>query len=138
MQKALNEREVLVDSLTNTANERVAFDDLRTTYVNKAVTDAVKNISSVDRIVEYDGRFIQKIYPIYITHHKPRYYFDFSANLYQPTKHFAGSSIDTLVFDLLVIWSMTVFLAVALYFDLLRKLVKTLENRRKYRRKERL
>jgi hypothetical protein len=69
--------------------------------------------------------------------HRPSHYFDFSANLYQPTKHFAGFHIDTLYFNLCVIWSMTVLLFVTLYFDVLKKVIKLLEGNRKYRKRDR-
>ena len=104
-------------------------------YVNDAVTDGVLNVSALERIVEYDGRLIQKIYPVYQDEHKPKHFFDFSANLYQPTKHFAGSSWNTLYFNIVVIWSMTAGFFVTLYFDVLKHLVTWLESTRKSKKK---
>jgi hypothetical protein len=69
--------------------------------------------------------------------HRPKHFFDFSANLYQPSKHFAGLAIDTLYFNIMVIWSMTAVLFVTLYFDVLRKVIAILEGNRKYKRKDR-
>jgi ABC transport system ATP-binding/permease protein len=137
MNKAVEAREALVDSLTNTPEKRKDFDLHRSRYVNKAVSDAVKNITSSERIVEFDGNLIQKIYPVYNLQHRPKHYFDFSANFYQPTKHFAGSYIDTFIFNILMIWFMTVFFFIALYFDLLKKFVKMLTYNRRYKRKDR-
>ncbi len=134
--KAKDGRDQLVDSLTSTPEREGAYEAMRLKYVNKAVSDAVKNITTAERIVEYQGRLIQKIYPIYNAEHKPRHSLDFSANLYQPTKHFAGRNFDTFVFNIGVIWFMTAMLFIALYFDLLKKLVKMLEYSRRYRRKE--
>jgi ABC transport system ATP-binding/permease protein len=136
MQQAIDSREKLVDSLTSTPERKNQFEEMRLRYVNKAVSDAVNNITTPERIVEYDGNLIQKIYPIYNLEHRPDHYLDFSANLYQPSKHFAGEKIDTFIFNILVIWSMTIFLFITLYFDLLKKLIKVLEYNRKYRRKE--
>ncbi len=136
MRKAMDEKDGLVATMTNTPERQMRFEKLRLRYVNKAVSDAVRNITTPERIIEYDGKLIQKIYPIYILEHKPGHYFDFSANLYQPTKHFAGEYFDTFVFNLIVIWFMTVVLFITLYFDLLKKLIRLLENRRKYRRRE--
>ena len=110
---------------------------MRNRYVNEAVSNAVKNISSSDRIVEYEGKLIQKIFPIYMDEHRPSHLFDFSANLYQPTKHFAGYYIDTLYFNITVIWAMTLLLFITLYFDVLQRFIQLLEGNRKYRRKER-
>lgn len=135
--KASEEKERKVNGMTDTPEANERFVAYKNQYVNDAVSNAVKNISSSDRIVEYDGRLIQKIYPIYIDEHRPLHFFDFSANLYQPTKHFAGMYFDTLYFNIAVIWSMTVFLFVTLYFDVLNKIIQFLEGSRKYRRKDR-
>jgi ABC-type multidrug transport system ATPase subunit len=136
MNQAVLEREGIVDSLTSTPAGREAFEASRDRYVNEAVSDAVKNTTAPERIVEYDGAMIQKIYPIYQDEHRPSSSLDFSANLYQPTKHFLGKYFDTLTFNIAVIWSMTVVLFVTLYFDVLKKTIRFLEGRRKYRRRE--
>jgi hypothetical protein len=137
MNRAASAREKLIDSLTRTPALRASFDTQRERYVNQAVTDAVRNTANADRIVEYDGQLVQKIYPIYMDDHRPANGLDFSANLYQPTKHFMGRRIDTFYFNVGVIWSMTVFLFIALYFDGLRRLIKLLEGNRRYRRRDR-
>jgi hypothetical protein len=132
---AIREKEALQDSLNRSPEASEAFKADRERFTNKAVSDAVKNINSADRILEYDGRLVQKIYPIYRDDHDADSKFDFSANLYQPTKQFAGVSVDTLYFNLAVIWLMTALLYAALYFDVLRRLIQKLETHRKYRRK---
>jgi hypothetical protein len=137
MNKAAFEKERIIDSLTATEEGKLKFDKARERYVNQAVTDAVKNVGSAERIVEYDGKLIQKIYPIYIDEHRPLHRFDFSASLFQPTKHFAGDFFDTFHFNICVIWSMTIILFITLYFDLLKKAIKALEGNRKYRRRDR-
>ena len=88
--------------------------------------------------MEYDGNLVQRIYPIYMNEHRPDHFLDFSANLYQPSKHFAGFYVDTLYFNIAVIWGMTITLFIALYFDLLKKLIKLLEGNRRYRRRDRM
>ena len=112
------------------------YDTARMTLTNKAVEETVKNQNSPSRIVEFKGAFIQKFYPIYILEHKPSHFFDFSANMYQPTKHFAGRDFYTLYFNIAVIWCMTGIFFVTLYFDVLKRLIKRLERSRKYRVKE--
>jgi ABC transport system ATP-binding/permease protein len=134
---ASRQKEKLTEALTDTPEQAEAFRALHDRYVNGAVTDAVKNMTSSERIVEYEGRLVQKIFPIYLDEHRPSNFLDFSANLYQPTKHFLGLNIDTLYFNIGVIWSMTLFLFITLYFDALKKLIKVLEGNRKYKRKDR-
>jgi ABC-type multidrug transport system ATPase subunit len=136
MSRALAEKDAKINRMTATAESRDLFHERKGQYVNEAVSDAVKNISSAERVVEYEGRLVQKIFPIYIDEHRPMNYFDFSANLYQPNKHLAGMYFDTLFFNIAVIWSMTLFLFITLYFDVLRKVIELLEGNRKYRRRE--
>ncbi|MBA4057612.1 MAG: ABC transporter ATP-binding protein, partial [Marivirga sp.] len=122
MKKISEQRENLIAELTNTPAKALQYEANKTKYANKAVTDAVENISSPQRIVEYKGTLVQKIYPIYLNDHKPANLFDFSANLYQPSKHFAGVYIDTLYFNLIIIWLMTLMLFITLYLDALKRL----------------
>jgi hypothetical protein len=135
LNRAVEEKERLMDSLTRTPETSSLFVLNRERFTNKAVSESVKNTTSPERILEYDGRLIQKIYPIYQDDHDPSHAFDLSANLYQPTKHFGGVNFDTLYFNLAVIWSMTLFLYVTLYFDVLKRVIQKLERHRKYRRK---
>jgi hypothetical protein len=131
--RAAGEREKRIAELTSTPVKAARFEVLRQRYSNKAVADAVENIGTPDRIVEYNGSLVQKIYPIYVDDHKPKNKLDFSANLYQPTKQFAGLAFDTFYFNVAVIWSMTIFLFLTLYFDVLKRLMRRLERSRKYR-----
>lgn len=137
MSRASAEKEQITRRMTASPEDAEWFTTMKSKYVNEAVSNAVKNTSSADRIVEYDGKLIQKIFPIYIDEHRPLHYFDFSANMFQPTKHFAGAYFDTLYFNIAVIWSMTFFLFITLYFDVLKKFIQILEGNRKYRRKDR-
>lgn len=129
-------REILVKSLTDEAGKKAQFEKAKADLTNKAVTEMVENQNSSQRIVEYKGALVQKLYPIYAREHRPSNYFDFSANLYQPTKYFAGREFYTLYFNIAVIWCMTGFFFITLYFDVLKRLIKRLERNRKYRVKE--
>ena len=134
---ASDEKEEKIRNMTATPAEAAQFNAFKDRYVNEAVSNTVKNVSTSDRIIEYNGKLIQKIFPIYMDEHRPRHFFDFSANFYQPTKHFGGMYFDTLYFNIAVIWFMTFFLFVTLYFDLLSKFIRLLEGNRKYKRKDR-
>jgi hypothetical protein len=87
----------------------------------------VKNTDESHRIIEKDGKFVQKIYPIY-KDPDPDHIVDFDAQFYMPRKHFLNQNIDTFYFNLSVIWSMTVVLTLALYFELLLKVIDGLGN----------
>jgi hypothetical protein len=130
---ASREREALIAKMTSTPAGADDYDARRNRYVNKTVKEWVEKTTSVERIVEDKGRLVQRVYPIYLDEHKPSHWFDFSANLYQPTKHLVGRNIDTLYFNIAVMWCMTAFMFVTLYLDALRRLIKRLEATRRYR-----
>jgi hypothetical protein len=134
--KVTAEIEHLISQKTQGKDDLALFEKHRDRFINKAVTDAVENKHTTDRIVEYDGQLIQRIFPIYMDDHKPRHFFDFRANFYQPTKYFMGETFDTFYFNLCVIWAITTLLFITLYFDVLPKIVQASFDRRKYTRKE--
>ncbi|MBL7857487.1 MAG: ATP-binding cassette domain-containing protein [Cyclobacteriaceae bacterium] len=134
--QAEEEKEKIIQEATDTEEKATRYKRLRDQYVNAAVTDAVKNVSDQDRIVEFRGQLTQKIDPIYNDEHRPKNVFDFTANFFQPTKHFLGRSFETQYFNLVVIWLMTFFLFVALYADVLLYMVNFFEMKRKYRKRD--
>ena len=130
-----HKKEEVIMSLTNTAEKTALFNRFREAYHNEAITELVKNLTETHRIIEKDGKLIQKIYPIY-KDPDPDHAIDFDAQFYMPAKHFMSEDIDTFYFNIAVIWSMTIVLAIALYFDILRKIIEGTGNlSNPYRRK---
>ncbi len=97
--------------------------EIRNNHENDAVSLVVKNTATEHRILEHRNQLVQKLYPIYLEPEFPSHVLDFRAQFYTPTKHFLGVLWSTENFNVIVIWSMSVFLAIALYFDWLKKLV---------------
>jgi len=120
-------KENMIRDLTSTPEAEKAFGEFRESYYNETIADLVKNITETHRIIEKDGKLIQKVYPIY-KDPEPDHRIDFTAQFYMPKKHFLNNNIDTLYFNLGVIWSMTVVLALTLYFDVLRRIVDGIGN----------
>lgn len=125
--RADQEKEKLIASQTETPEAQTQFSAFKDGYHNDAITDLVKNISEAHRIVEVDGRLVQKIYPVY-KDPDPDHVIDFDAQFYMPAKHFLGQNVDTLFFNAGVIWFMTIVLALTLYFDILRKIMNAISN----------
>ncbi len=121
------EKDELILSETNTPEKDKAFKQFKDQYHNEAIAELVKNIAEMHRIIEQDGKLIQKIYPIY-KDPDPEHHVDFDAQFYMPTKHFMNSNADTLVFNLAVIWSMSFVLGLMLYFDVLRRIIDGIGN----------
>jgi hypothetical protein len=120
-------KEKKIRELTNSADKEKDFELFRESYNNEAITDLVKNLAETHRIIEQDGKLIQKIYPIY-KDPDPEHMVDFDAQFYMPSKHFLRTNVDTFYFNTGVIWSMTIVLAIALYFDLLRRAIDGIGN----------
>lgn len=91
-------------------------------YFNQSLSDLVKNITTKERILEYKGKLIQTINPIYQTP-VPNHLFDYRAAFFVPQKSWLGITLPTYSFNLLVIWGFTLLFYVVLYFELLRKFI---------------
>jgi ABC-type multidrug transport system ATPase subunit/uncharacterized tellurite resistance protein B-like protein len=120
--RADSKKEELISALTDSPEKQEAYNYFRERYHNDAITELVKNLTETHRIIEKDGRLIQKIYPIY-KDPDPEHAIDFDAQFYMPSKHFLNQNIDTFYFNTGVIWSMTLVLALSLYFDVLRRII---------------
>lgn len=115
-------KEAKIEEMTSTPEKELEFERFKANYHNEVIADLVKNLSETHRSIEKDGKLIQKIYPIY-KDPDPDHTIDFNAQFYMPKKHFMGRNIDTFYFNLGVIWSMSLVLGLALYFDVLRKII---------------
>jgi len=124
--KADKHKDDIINRRTNTAKKEREFEDEKNSYQNEAITELVKNTSELNRIIENNGKLVQKIYPIY-KDPDPDHTFDFDAQFYMPAKHFFAP-IDTIYFNLIVIWLMTLILAIALYFEILLKIIDGIGN----------
>lgn len=88
-------------------------------YHNKALEDLVLNRASNEFFRVTENGIMQKVAPIYKA---PDFNYG-RAHFLSSEKHLGNYIVDTIYFNLFVIWMMTVFLYLALYFDWLRKLV---------------
>jgi ABC transport system ATP-binding/permease protein len=120
-------KEAKIRDMIDTPEKEKQFELFREQYHNETITELVKNLSETNRIIEKDGRLIQKIYPIY-KNPEPDHVVDFDAQFYMPAKHFLTRNVDTFWFNTGVIWSMTLVLAILLYFDVLRRIIDGIGN----------
>jgi ABC-type multidrug transport system ATPase subunit/uncharacterized tellurite resistance protein B-like protein len=132
IKNASSEKEAMITSLTDTPEKLVAFNAAKMKFQNAEINSLVENRNTLTRIVEWKGKLVQKIYPIYFDDHRPKNPIDFTANFYNPTKYFLGKIYDTLFFNITVIWIFSVVLYAALYFQVLKKIVHSFELRRRY------
>ena len=97
---------------------------LKQDYHNISLADLVLNKKELNKIVEIDDRFIQKMKPIY---KYPESNFG-RAHFYAPVKKIFGKYIDTLWFNIMAIWFTIIILYITLCHNSLKKLITSIEN----------
>ena len=97
---------------------------LKNDYYNKNLEDLVLDRFRVDKYVETGNRIIQKMDPGYM---KPVSKLG-RAHFYAPYKQIGDIKIDTYWFNIMVLWIVTLVLYIALYYNLLEKLITLFSN----------
>jgi hypothetical protein len=98
--------------------------DLMDEHRNIVLSEILLNQNSTEKLLENDIRIIQKADPIYMM---PLSNLG-RAHFYAPFKIVGKYKIDTLVFNILVIWIMCIVLFFTLYYNSLKGLLKRLEG----------
>lgn len=119
--KSVVKKDQMVYFFENNPEYEYNQNEVKNHYYNESLADLVMNVAEKDRIIEYNGELIQQINPIFNEPDKPSHLFDYRAQFFAPTKHFAGVYFSTYTFNLIVIWLMTILLYITLYFEALRK-----------------
>lgn len=94
---------------------------------NESLSDLVKNVSTKERLLEYEGQLIQQINPIF-QNPKPTHSLDYRTAFFVPEKSFVGLSFTTFSFNLIVIWTMSLGLYITLYFELLKRIIQSFDG----------
>jgi hypothetical protein len=82
-----------------------------------------------NKILEYKDNYVQNYDPIYLDPVKNGF-LSFRTHFFAPSKYVFGRMIDTFVFNITLVLLSTAVLFIILYFDLLLKLVRFIENLR--------
>ena len=119
--KADAQKVAITESLKSQLSGSLNLATLRDRYQNETIRDMVIN-RGVDRIVEENDRLIQKIYPIYLLPESD-HFLDYRTQFLVAFKPVFGGYLGTFAFNLIVIWLMSTFLFVLLFYDVLGRLV---------------
>lgn len=118
-------KDTQVSQYTKDSVSRAAYLQLKDDYENESLNDLVTNRTTPYRILDLNGKYVQKIDPIYLD---PSDSNVGRAHFFAPRKKIFGRYYDTYWVNIWVIWVMSLALSIALYFDLLKKLINALEN----------
>jgi ABC transport system ATP-binding/permease protein len=99
-----------------------AYNHLRDQYHNEGVSDIVRKVYEKNKVLEFDHRLVQHYDPIYQDPYVANV-FTLRTHFYSPVKPFLGKTFDTYRYNMAVIWLLTLFLYLALYFEWLKKLI---------------
>lgn len=117
------------DSVTKIIKTRIGETELiklKEDYQNKKLMTGVTEGSGIQQFVNTDTKIIRKNDPVYM---KPASKFG-RAHFYAPVKQIVNLQIDTFWFDLMVLWFVILLLYMALYYNLLQKLIAWFEKPR--------
>lgn len=139
------ETKILLDSMRNTFRDRSRaisykrdtlfhkisaqmgenkFIAMRSKDYNENLANVVLNRLSTTKIYDSEDRLIQKADPVYMI---PGSKYG-RAHFFAPYKQLGNLKISTLLFNIIVIWSMIFSLFVTLYFNLLKRFIAFLES----------
>jgi hypothetical protein len=116
--------------LVHNRQDRDQLVALARAYQNRAIEELVRNTQETVRIIEHKNRLVQRIYPIYQmpARHPDSWlpFIDFRTHFYAPAKPIFGFYVDTLIFNVALIWAMTLLLYAMLYFKFLGETFRTI------------
>ncbi len=115
------------DSLYNQMSTAVGKEkllELREKNYNENLADIVRNTLNKNKIFDSDKKLIQKADPVFM---KPGSKWG-RAHFYAPFKQIGNLKIDTLLFNVIMIWLMTFTLFITLYYNILKKFIIFLES----------
>jgi ABC-type multidrug transport system permease subunit len=109
-----------------TINE-IKLRKLEDNYYNYKLLEIVTKPYERNKILVYKNSLIQNTDPVYLDPGKDGF-INFRTHFYSPSKYIFGIKSDTFVFNILLVLISTIFLYLALYFELLAKAVRFFEN----------
>ncbi len=124
--QAVAAREKIIRQKESEKGSNYNLNDYKNRFYNESLADLVTNVSEKNRIIEYEGKLIQQVNPIFLDP-KPENTLDYRAHFFAPKKNLLGNMVNTYWFNMLVIWIMTLGLYLTLYFEVLKKIVNSLE-----------
>jgi hypothetical protein len=123
---AVQKKDKLIYGYENTFN--YDLNEMKDKHFNESLTDLVRNLNVKNRVIEFKGRLLQIVDPVFNEPKNPKNLLDYRTHFFAPKKHFLGVYFDTYWFNISVIWIMTLILYITLYFEWIKKLIGVTES----------
>jgi ABC-type multidrug transport system ATPase subunit len=134
--KYLNRMDRIFSKISNTASDKrdlfynmndLLLKKLEEDYYNYKLLEIVTKPYERKKILVFKNTLVQNTDPIYLDPYK-RGFLNFRTHFYAPSKYIFGLKTDTFVFNISLVLLSSVILYLALYFELLGKAVRLIEN----------
>jgi ABC transport system ATP-binding/permease protein len=96
-------------------------------YYNYKLLEIVTKPYERKKILVYNNTLVQNTDPIYLDPYK-KGFLSFRTHFYAPSKYIFGMKTDTFIFNISIVLLSSIFLYLALYFELLGRAVRFFEN----------
>jgi ABC transport system ATP-binding/permease protein len=134
--KYLNRMDKAFSKVSNTANDRIdrfynlydlKLKKLENDYYNYKLEEIVTKPYERKKVLVYNNALVQNIDPVYLDPYK-KGFLTFRTHFYAPSKYIFGLKFDTFSFNISLVLLSSIFLYLALYFELLGRAVRFFEN----------
>jgi len=123
--EASNHREKTIKQLAPNVASIAAYNTWKLSNENEAINVAVKNSMQAERVIEIENKLVQLNDNVF---HQPQQNTFLTSHFYAPQKVVFGKYVDTFWVNILIIWSMTLLLGIALYFNFFAAALKSFGN----------
>jgi ABC-type multidrug transport system ATPase subunit len=131
LDKTLYEKDQVIEAYSQYSENNMSWSDFRAKYHNKALAELVKRKKNPEKIIQKDHKLYRKFEPIY---KKPDLK-NGRAEFYSPTKRIGDDFyMNTVTFNILVIWIFIALLYIFLYFNLLERGLSLFFSKRKQKK----
>lgn len=112
----------MLASMQNTQEKELKFIAAKEKYTNDYLTDLVRKNLEKEKILVINNRLYQNIDPVFLDP-LPASKLNFRTHFFAPRKQFAGKMHQTFLFNISVIWIMTIVLYFTLYTEMFKRII---------------
>ena len=136
LSKYLDRMDKMFNRISNSVSDRkdsfynmndLKLKKLEDEYYNYKLLEIVSKPYERKKILLFNNTLVQNTDPIYLDPYK-KGFLNFRTHFYAPSKYIFGMKTDTFIFNISIVLISSIFLYLALYFELLGKAVSFFEN----------
>ncbi len=110
----------MINQMQTALGGKAEYNKLYDDYYNDFLADLTKKTLSKDKIIRQKDELIRIMDPIFLDP-SANSFFSFRTHFYAPVKYFFGKKMDSLYFNIIIIWLSSLLLYITLYYNVLKK-----------------